>query len=202
MWISKLRVFRVFQSNLSILSFRVTSASSFHLPSIFFLLLYYFSPLLLKRFPLCFLRLGTPGITKQLKLAISKIKNYRVSSSVSSLVSAEELWISNTILISVDYTMSLLVCFELIYIYIFIELEGDFHVFSQPAWLTSSSTRNFTSRLQLCFDFAMQYGSLCCPFKVSYIKRFLKSVIYLKYFTSFNSSSMLLNIELLNHLTY
>ena len=172
MWKSKLRVFHV------------TSASSFHLPSVFFLLLYYFSSLLLKRFPLCFLR------------------------SVSSLLSAEELWISNTILISVDNTMFVLVCFDLIYIYIyiyiyiFIELEVDFHIFSQPAWLTSSSTRNFSSRLQLCFCFAMHCGSLCCPFKVSYIKRFLKSVIYLKYFTSFNSSSMLLNIELLNHLTY
>ena len=39
-------------------------------------------------------------------------------------------------------------------------------------------------------------------FKVFYIIRFLKSAISLKYFTSFNSSNMLLNIELLNHLTY
>ena len=39
-------------------------------------------------------------------------------------------------------------------------------------------------------------------YKVFHVIRFLKSVISLKYFTSFNSSDMLLNIQLLNHLTY
>ena len=41
-------------------------------------------------------------------------------------------------------------------------------IFSQLAWLPSSSTRNFSSCFQLCFDFAMHHGSLYCPFK--YIK--------------------------------
>ena len=39
-------------------------------------------------------------------------------------------------------------------------------------------------------------------FKVFYIKRFLKSVSSLKYFASFSSSNMPLDIALLNHLTY
>ena len=56
MWITKLRVlFKAFQSNLPILGFCVTSTSSLHLPSIFFLLLSSFSPLPLKCFPLCLL---------------------------------------------------------------------------------------------------------------------------------------------------
>ena len=56
MWITKLRVlFKALQSNLPILGFCVTSTSSLHLPSIFFLLLSSFSPLPLKCFPLCLL---------------------------------------------------------------------------------------------------------------------------------------------------
>ena len=39
-------------------------------------------------------------------------------------------------------------------------------------------------------------------FKVFYIIRFLKSAISLKDFTPFNSSNVLLSIELLNHLTF
>ena len=109
MWITKLRVIKVFQRNLPILSFHVPSALSLHLPSAFFLLLCSFSPLPLKCFPLRFLQLRTPRL-------------------VSSFLSAEELYISNIILISIDNTLLVLFCFDLIHI--FIELEVDVHLFS------------------------------------------------------------------------
>ena len=109
MWITKLRVIKVFQRNLPILSFHVPSALSLHLPSVFFLLLCSFSPLPLKCFPLRFLQLRTPRL-------------------VSSFLSAEELYISNIILISIDNTLLVLFCFDLIHI--FIELEVDVHLFS------------------------------------------------------------------------
>ena len=91
------------------------------------------------------------------QLGISKIKHYlffqikseRVSRSVLSLLSAEELLA--------------LVCFD------FSELQVDLHVFCQLA--IPSLTRNFSLCFQLCFDFAMYHGSLCCPFKRSQKKR-------------------------------
>ena len=109
MWITKLRVIKVFQRNLPILSFHVPSALSLHLHSVFFLLLCSSSPLPLKCFPLRFLQLRTPRL-------------------VSSFLSAEELYISNIILISIDNTFLVLFCFDLIHI--FIELEVDVHLFS------------------------------------------------------------------------
>ena len=51
-----------------------------------------------------------------------------------------------------------------IYIYIYIHSLNWILIFSQLAWLPSPSTRNFSSRFQLCFDFAMHHGSLYCPF--------------------------------------
>ena len=42
-------------------------------------------------------------------------------------------------------------------------MELDVLISSQPAWLVSSSTRSFNSRFQLCFDFAMHYGSFIVP---------------------------------------
>ena len=66
---------------------------------------------------------------------------------MSSLLSAEELYISNIIYI---YIYIYLYIYIYIYIYIFVELEVDFNIFSQLAWLPSSSTRIFSSRFQLC----------------------------------------------------
>ena len=59
----------------------------------------------------------------------------------------------------------MLICFD-VYIYIFIELEVDVFIFSQLVSMSLSSRRNFSSRFQLCFDFAMHYGSLYCPFNI------------------------------------
>ena len=77
---------------------------------------------------------------------------------VSSLLAAEKLHISNIILISIGSTFLVLVCFDLI-------LEMDVHNFSQYACLPSFLTRNFS--FQLCFDFAMHYGSLYCPYNIN-----------------------------------
>ena len=160
MWITKLRVFKVFQSNLPILkSFNVTSPSSIHLPSNLFPLLCSFSPLPIKCFPICFLQLGTSWIAKyQLKLAISNpdIKNYRVLRPVYSFLSAEELHILKIILISIGKTLFVLVCFDL-------TLENGVHNLTQYAWLPSFSTWNFSFQ-PFCFNFAMHYWSLYCPF--------------------------------------
>ena len=156
MWITKLRVFKVFQSNLPILkSFSVGSASSLHL----FPLFCSFSSLPIKCFPLCFLQLGTSWIAKyQLKLVISipDIKNYRVSSPVNSFLSAEELHISNIILISIGKKLFVLVCLDL-------TLGKDVLNFCQYAWLPSFSTWKFSFQ-SCCFNFTMHYGSLYCPF--------------------------------------
>ena len=58
-------------------------------------------------------------------------------------------------------------------IYIFIELEVVAPIFSQLANMSLSSPQNFSSRFQLCFDFAMHYGSLYCPFKTFLLQNFL-----------------------------
>ena len=96
-------------------------------------------------------------------LAISRTKNYRVWKPVSSLLSAAEIYISNKKIISMGKTLFMLVCFDLIYIKLY-SLNWIL-ILSELAQLLSSSTRNFSSRFQLCFDFAMHHGSLYCPFK-------------------------------------
>ena len=88
-----------------------------------------------------------------------------------SLLSAEELLvlIPNIILISVSSADRLVTYIRLrlvIYTYIFTDLEVDLHVFSQLAWL-SSSTRNFRLCIQFCFDFAMHNGAFIVPLSVN-----------------------------------
>ena len=65
----------------------------------------------------------------------------------------------------------------------------------------------FTKKLHRRYLLASKYASVFRRLwkrfiSVFYIRRFLKSVIPLKYFTSSNSSNLLLTIYSLNHLTY
>ena len=154
----QLRVLRVFQSNLSILSFHVTCTLSLHLSSIFFF--FSFAKFLhcrLNVFHHFFLYLGPPCISK----IIFMVKSERVLRSVSSLPSAKELLvlILNTILILVDDTFLVLLCFDLLCI--FIKLEVDLHVFAQRSTsMAPFLDRELQFKFSALFWFAIHHGSL------------------------------------------
>ena len=64
----------------------------------------------------------------------------------------------------------------------------DVLIFSQLASMSLCSPRNFSSRFQLCFDFAMHYGTLYCPFKTFFKKAYF-SEVYLEVISVFSKNS-------------
>ena len=122
-------------------------------PRLFVLLLWYFSPLPIKCFPLFFLQ-------------FSRLQNQKLSSMVASVFSSV-----NRGAIDFGYNLNFNRQHNIVHsglfrlnIYIYIHSLNWILIFSQLAWLPSSSTWNFSSRFQLCFDFAMHHESLYCPF--------------------------------------
>ena len=89
----------------------------------------------------------------------NEIISETVSRLVLSFLSADELLtlIPNIILISLGNPLLVLACFD--FLYIFIELEENLHLFYYLAWFPSS-TQNFISCFQLCLYFTTHHGSL------------------------------------------
>ena len=148
MWITKSEFLS--KRILPILTFHVTFTLSLHWPSIFF-------PFPFALFIHCHLNVSHSIFFSQglFELPSSSSQLFLKPNGGRCLLFCRlESYVFNIQLISIGNTLFMLVCFD---IYIFIELEEVVLIFSQLACLPSSLTRNFSSRFQLCFDFAMHY---------------------------------------------